>query len=1317
MDSFTKRTTIVNRVACWAQTALRHFALIYKKQYSLAFLSHVHDELVQRKQEHTRLLKQRDPPQEAEVVYQEPVLYFCDNRKWKERFVVVRANYSLECHESYETFIKGIPPLYKLPATGGTILTTEEKYMEVVDRCFPDTDNVKEEFAPPVVGMPGQFPVYLRLPYQRDYYFCFLQEAKQAMFISVLSDCIRHQNQDFLKKKTYEVQAFVKAIQLYRQDKGYYEEWDMLIGNDVQMLTNLTIEELMPFLEKDMLTRLKAKKMDKKRMWFATIEAAYNLVQEILMEGMAALNDECRETTKQQSALMRSDMDQIMSSRAFLENKLRATVAELATEYCKENIEPRLPAVLEEMMGPISLGFEEARQVSERLMEYLCKNYQAGLTREELQQALVEISKPDLKSCYEKVSGLRDQIHEFSYPNCRGLEHSTQIDIQQLVDSVSYTFALLLNKSLEDNTNLLDAMTKAKQRVLKQYDYDSSTQRKKIFQEALLSITLPSVKAFLAPTFKKELPNFEQYIFDDYVNFINVENVYEDILQQILEQDIGNVVKEAASMKKYNLFMESRYRFSVSSRYFSMPDSPDYNSSPTTELSSLPSSPLLSHGLMESPCTGEDPGVAEKEVEQEEVQAHTQPELIKVPAGEDPGMSVKTVEQEVIIEAHEQTELIKVPAGEDLGMSEKTVEQEVILAQQVEIQAQAQSEPIKVETSVKAEKDHKVEDYRMLEVPVTAESEIRVTPDTLIEHTVVGEDMLVATQNLEEKMFTGASNVVAINPETLLDPASYSSIEPALKPAGLPLLQSSPPVQDNPPVGASPTPIQASPTPIQSSPTPIQASPTPIQASPIQASPTPIQASPTPVQASPTPVQASPTPVQASPSLVQASPSLVQASPSLGSPSPLVQGSPSPLVQASPTPNQAIPPPDQAFPPPDQAIPPPDQAIPPPDQAIPPPVQASPPPVQASPTLNQVSPTPIQVSPPLVQASPPPVQANPPPVQSCPPAQASPPPVQASPPPVQSCPPQVQSCPPQVQSCPPPVQACPPVQSCPPVQASPPPVQASPLPVPTCPLVQASSQIRTSPPPDGSSPSPVQASHSPVQASPLYQASPPVKPTPTPAQASPLAQVSPPAQICPPDQAGPPVVQASPLVQASPPEGDTRPMDQVLQSESVKCISAESETESAASISSSVETAPDVPGSSGVQLVKAQTSNNSEDINVSVDDLTSLRPPSYEVRVSNVTEFSDDSSWTTEEEEDSIEEDELTMDTTADKPKPEVCITVKCETMSDVSASVTDNSAETEAARPLDCIKEIRELVVEVIEVEEIAQHYPDKGEVHLNTQ
>lgn len=55
--------------------------------------------------------------------------------------------------------------------------------------------DVNEDFAPPLSGMPGQFPIYLRLPYRRDSYFCFKQQAKQDAFLSILSDCIRHQNQ------------------------------------------------------------------------------------------------------------------------------------------------------------------------------------------------------------------------------------------------------------------------------------------------------------------------------------------------------------------------------------------------------------------------------------------------------------------------------------------------------------------------------------------------------------------------------------------------------------------------------------------------------------------------------------------------------------------------------------------------------------------------------------------------------------------------------------------------------------------------------------------------------------------------------------------------------------------------------------------------------------------------------------------------------------------------------------------------------------------------------------------------------------------
>uniref|UniRef100_A0A673I696 Protein Niban-like n=1 Tax=Sinocyclocheilus rhinocerous TaxID=307959 RepID=A0A673I696_9TELE len=221
----------------------KEFAPIYRKQYSLAYLSQIRDELEQRKEEHTQLLKQRASKEPGKVLYEENVQCFDDSRKWKDRYIVIRANYVLECYESYKRFLKGSPPLHRLMPTGGTILTTQEKYMEMINQCCPCT-NVQEDFAPPVADMPGQFPVYLRLPYRRDFYFCFQDENSQVEFISILSDCVRHQNKDFLKKKTCEVKAFLKAIQLYRQEKGQYESCDMLLGSDVQHDNELSIHHL-----------------------------------------------------------------------------------------------------------------------------------------------------------------------------------------------------------------------------------------------------------------------------------------------------------------------------------------------------------------------------------------------------------------------------------------------------------------------------------------------------------------------------------------------------------------------------------------------------------------------------------------------------------------------------------------------------------------------------------------------------------------------------------------------------------------------------------------------------------------------------------------------------------------------------------------------------------------------------------------------------------------------------------------------------------------------------------------------------------------
>ncbi|XP_041861741.1 protein Niban 1a [Melanotaenia boesemani] len=612
-----------------AEAKLKEFSPYYRKQFSVARFAQVEDDLEQNKEKITQLLKQRDVPEDGEVLYQEGVLYFDDTRKWKERYVVVRANYCLECHESLETFLKGVPAFYQLLPTGGSVLTTEEMYMAMVDKCFPGDTSVKEEFVPPLSGMSGEFPVYLRLPYRRDSYFCFRQQAKQAAFLSILSDCIRHQNQDFLKKRTCDVQAFLKAIQLYRQDQGNYEAWDMLVGSDVRVMANLVMEQLLPSLESDILPRLKAKKTERKRVWFATMEAAYILVQEHLLEGLGALKEECRTSARQQEVQLHSDMDQILSSRRQLEEKVRAKVTQPAEQLCSESVQPYLGSVLEELMEPVSSGFLEGRQQSEKMMDQVCQDVLQGGDGEQLKKALANMARPNLLSCYQKIGLLQEKLQHlqerFGFINITGVIHSAQIDLQQLMENAAFTFELLLDKAMQDNPdNAGPAIEKVKHRVLKQYDYDSSTVRKRIFQDALVSITLPFIKRNLAPTCKTELQGLEQSIYPDHANFLHVENIYESILLQILDKEVSKVVKEAASLKKYNLFTDSRdllsrsSRSSLSSPTVSTPSSPTLVSPAKTSLKSHPPSPLVVNGL--------PPSTAMEEQQEEEEEAMVQSE-------------------------------------------------------------------------------------------------------------------------------------------------------------------------------------------------------------------------------------------------------------------------------------------------------------------------------------------------------------------------------------------------------------------------------------------------------------------------------------------------------------------------------------------------------------------------------------------------------------------------------------------------------------------------------------------------------------------
>ncbi|XP_008070187.1 protein Niban-like [Carlito syrichta] len=167
-----------------------------------------------------------------------------------------------------------------------------------------------------------------------------------------------------------------------------------------------------------------------------------------------------------------------------------------------------------------------------------------------------------MEPCYMKVNLLQERLQDlksrFKFPHVDLVVQRTQNDMQELMENAVFTFEQLLSPHIQgEASKTAIAIEKVKLRVLKQYDYDSSTIRKKIFQEALVQITLPTVQKALASTCKPELQKYEQFIFADHTSMIQVENVYEEILHQILLDETLKVIKEAAILKKHNLFEDN----------------------------------------------------------------------------------------------------------------------------------------------------------------------------------------------------------------------------------------------------------------------------------------------------------------------------------------------------------------------------------------------------------------------------------------------------------------------------------------------------------------------------------------------------------------------------------------------------------------------------------------------------------------------------------------------------------------------------------------------------------------------------------------
>lgn len=537
---------------------------LYEQQYAVALFNKMRFDVEGGGGPQPQLLHRKIPLENKSIFSGSIFQFQDDNKKWRNRFLLVPDSYTIHVYDSKSSHDKHAQPKGSINCAGYKVLTSMEQYLELINNSLP---GVKAKVgSSPFLKVPSQFPLLMWHPFSKHHYFCVTTEKEQQKWHAVLQDCVRHANDGLSEENKVQTPAFTDAVRLYRQAKGHYGTWEMMCGVPAQILSNLVMEVLHPELRELISPRLKGKLHDRQRNWMLISDAVYSLVQAQCQSQYDALVQRCEAGQPALESSIRTDMDQIITSKEFITNKIRAVVLPKAEKLLKVSIEPYITSILDALMEPTSRGFAEVRDVFFRELVEMSKNTLNNGTKETVAQHMDKISMlafhpVKMQSCYEKVEALSleglQQRFDVSSPSV--FVQRAQILMREQMDNAVYTFEQILHQSLESQgaDELCKTIQRCQDRVIKKYDYDSSTVRKRFFREALLQIFIPYMLKQLTPSCASELPYFQELIFEDFSRFILVENIFEEVVLHSVMKDIMMAVKEAAVQRRHNLYRDS----------------------------------------------------------------------------------------------------------------------------------------------------------------------------------------------------------------------------------------------------------------------------------------------------------------------------------------------------------------------------------------------------------------------------------------------------------------------------------------------------------------------------------------------------------------------------------------------------------------------------------------------------------------------------------------------------------------------------------------------------------------------------------------
>uniref|UniRef100_K7FJV1 Niban apoptosis regulator 3 n=1 Tax=Pelodiscus sinensis TaxID=13735 RepID=K7FJV1_PELSI len=548
---------------------VKNFMPYFQRQLATTFLRRISKELDAQGKPALQLLqsKLQIPPV---ALLHEGVLtqYNGDTCKWKKSYFILLGNCTLEWFDSKEAQGKDNKPRGSTSLSGYLLVTSLSKYTRLINSLCQGLVDYPHWDQDPLNEPPEEFLLFLYHPFRKSFCFCTNSVESQHTWKSMFRDGIRYCSTVLHRQDSFEVEAFLEAVRFYRQEKGSYGAGDFFLGTEPEILSNVLMEDLLPVLQSQISPNLKGSESRKKQSWCQFLEEVYTLVLSQVSNEFLNFQRENEKLHLQLEKKIRPDLDQMLTLKDQISRKLQVVVQSPAESCCRQGIEPHLDCVMEELIHPISLGFDMVHSLFTDKIDEIIRNVQS-LPITNLQEEVLSLGKMPWKPglmerCYKKANLYKNSLQglkeRFGFHGVACLILEAQNLMQQLMQNSIHTFQKLSEQHLSLATNhsqITQTLKKIKDRVLKKLDYDSSSIQKQFAQEWLVQIFLPFLLKNLEPICKLKLSKYENYVFADFSGIINVENIYEEMVLAVLQEAVSKALKEASTQKRYNFYSDS----------------------------------------------------------------------------------------------------------------------------------------------------------------------------------------------------------------------------------------------------------------------------------------------------------------------------------------------------------------------------------------------------------------------------------------------------------------------------------------------------------------------------------------------------------------------------------------------------------------------------------------------------------------------------------------------------------------------------------------------------------------------------------------